>query len=66
MKSNQHVTKRVSRAPGVVVVSQQASGRKVSDKDRKVEECGHELQGVAEETDGQDGEERDKDGKDRL
>lgn len=66
VKSDQHIPERVPHAPGVVVVSQQTSGRKVSDKDRKVEECGHELQRVAEETDGHDGEERDKYGEDRL
>lgn len=66
VKSDQHIPERVPHTPGVVVVSQQTSGRKVSDKDYKVEECGHELQCVAEETDGHDGEERDKDSEDRL
>lgn len=66
VESDQHIPERVPHAPGVVVVSQQTSGRKVSDKDCKVEECGHELQYVAEEKDGHDGEERDRNREDRL
>lgn len=66
VESDQHVPERVPRAAGVVVVSQQARGCKVPDKDRKVEECGNELEGVAQETDSHNGEERDEDGEDRL
>lgn len=52
VKTDQHIPKRVPRAPGVEIVSQQARGRKVPDKDRKVKECGNKLEGVAQETDG--------------
>lgn len=51
VKEYQHIPKRVPRAADVVIVPQQARGRKVPDKDRKVKECSNELEDVAQETD---------------